>query len=77
MSAVREPRRFPAGCTITNIRPGEGARSAFVYASLRGPDGGLLIAATLQYINEQLTGAIIEDAAMSPHPAPVSAERKS
>ncbi len=54
MNAKVETPRFPKGCTITNIRQGKGARSCFIYADLRGPDGTLLIAAHLEYINEQL-----------------------
>lgn len=46
--------RFPKGCTITNIRQGKGARSCYIYADLRGPDGTLLISAHLDYINAQM-----------------------
>lgn len=53
--AARAP--FPAGCTIRNIRRGEGHRAKYVYASLYGPDGELLISATLDYINEQIVAA--------------------
>lgn len=49
--------QFPAGCTITNIRLGEGHRSKYVYANLIGPDGELLISATLDYINKQIVEA--------------------
>ena len=52
-------RKFPAGCTIRNIRPGAGERQQLVDANLCGPDGVLLISATLEYIIEQLVGAII------------------
>lgn len=58
---AQSPRRLPAGCTITDIRPGDGIRSRFVYARLRAPDGTILISATLEYINERLIGAVIED----------------
>lgn len=54
MVAMEKPQKFPKGCTITNIRQGKGARSRWIYADLRGPDGTLLIAAHLEYINEQL-----------------------
>ena len=50
-------RTFPAGCTIRNIRPGTGGRKQWVYAGLYGPDGELLISATLEYINAQFVGA--------------------
>ena len=52
MASTRPP--FPAGCTIGNIRRGKGSRSKYVYASLYGPTGELLISATLEYINEQI-----------------------
>ena len=54
------PRTFPAGCKIINIEPGTGNRETLVYATLIGPDGELLISATLDYINQQLIGAIIQ-----------------
>ena len=52
-------RVFPAGCTISNIRNGIGQRGGAVYANLRGPDGELIISATLNYISELLTRARI------------------
>ena len=55
----RPQRTFPAGCTIRDIRPGTGGREQWVYASLYGPEGELLISATLEYINEQFVGARI------------------
>lgn len=54
------PRTFPAGCKIIDIRPGTGYCDRFVYATLVGPDGDLIIAATLEYINQQFIGAIIQ-----------------
>lgn len=45
---------FPKGCTIVNIRQGKDDRSYHIYAELRGPDGLLLIGATLDYINTRL-----------------------
>lgn len=54
MSSKLFGKPFPKGCTITNIRQGKGARSCWIYADLRGPDGELLISAHLEYINEQL-----------------------
>ncbi len=53
--SVRPP--FPKGCTIRNIRRGDGFRSRWVYACLYGPDDKLLISATLDYINDQLLAA--------------------
>lgn len=52
---VRPP--FPKGCVIRNIRRGDGARASYVYASLYGPDGELMISATLEYINMQIVEA--------------------
>ncbi len=52
---VRPP--FPKGCTIRNIRRGDGFRSQWVYACLYGPDDTLLISSTLEYINEQMIEA--------------------
>lgn len=54
-------RTFPAGCTIGGIRRGKGERARWVYASLYGPDGLVLISATLDYICAQLLGARIGD----------------
>ncbi len=54
MNSKSEIKPFPKGCTITNIRQGKGARSCWIYADLRAPTGELLIAAHLEYINEQL-----------------------
>lgn len=45
---------FPRGCTISNIRQGKGERSCYIYADLRAPNGDLLIAATLEYINKRI-----------------------
>ena len=58
----RPLRTFPAGCVIKDIRPGKGKRINYVYASLYGPDGELLISATLDYINDAFRGSIIEPA---------------
>ena len=55
LNATRQP--FHAGCTITNIRRGVGARAKNVYATLRGPDGEVLIVATLDYINAEIVKA--------------------
>ena len=49
-----EIKPFPKGCTITNIRRGKGECVCWIYAILRGPDGEVLITATLDYINDQL-----------------------
>ena len=63
MDEVQPPQRiFPAGCTIRDIRPGTGSRAHIVYAHLYGPDGEMLISATLEYINEQFVGARIGEA---------------
>lgn len=45
---------FPKGCTIVNIREGQGDRTGYIYAELLDPDGNLLIAATLGHINSRL-----------------------
>ena len=55
----RPQRTFPAGCTICDIRPGTDGREQWVYASLYGPAGDLLISATLEYINAQFLGSHI------------------
>lgn len=52
--------KFPLGCVIKDIRsnprfPGN------IYASLFGPDGELLISATLDYILAQINKAGIEE----------------
>ena len=52
--------RFPAGCKITDIKRGKGARHEYIYAFLRDPDGKLLISASLDYITEQLYTAEID-----------------
>lgn len=52
-------RIIPTGCVITNIRRGTGARKSFVYAELRGPDGELLMSATLDYITTEIMEADI------------------
>ena len=41
---------IPNGCRIVNIRRGKGDRWVYVYADLIGPDGELLICATIDYI---------------------------
>jgi hypothetical protein len=46
--------KFPTSCYISNIHRGE---SGHVYAQLNGPDGTLLISATLDYIQDQLSKA--------------------
>jgi hypothetical protein len=51
---------FPKGCTITNIRQGKGKLSCYIYADLRGPDGTLLKAATIEYINKRLLECGVE-----------------
>lgn len=51
---------FPKGCRIDNIRQGKGERSCYIYADLRGPDGVLLIAAHLDYINQRLLECGVE-----------------
>jgi hypothetical protein len=50
-------RKFPIGCKIVNIRPGAGARAAFVYAHLVDEKNNLLMSATLEYINDALKSA--------------------
>lgn len=50
-------RKFPKGCVIEDIRRGGGVREQFIYAKLVSPSGELLIAATLEYIYEQLEDA--------------------
>jgi hypothetical protein len=57
---MSNPRSFPHGVYIDNISPGKGARSAHVYATLRDASGEILIIATLEYITDQLRGAIID-----------------
>jgi hypothetical protein len=52
---------FPPGCTITGIRTGIGNRAKNVYATLRGPNGELLISATLDYINKQIVDAGVHE----------------
>ena len=52
-------RIIPTGCVITNIRRGKGYRESFVYAELRGPDGELLMSATLDYITTEIMEADI------------------
>lgn len=52
-------RITPTGCVITNIRRGIGARRSVVYAQLHGPDGELLISATLDYITTKIMEADI------------------
>ena len=59
-TAIVELQPFPAGCIITNIRRGNGYRSQWIYAQLRGPNGELLIDATLEYINARLVSSGIE-----------------
>lgn len=46
--------KFPAGCYISNIHRGE---NGHVYAHLTAPDGRLLISATLDYIQDELSKA--------------------
>ena len=53
--------KFPNGCTITNIIQEEGARSGLIYARLVGPDGQIIISATLEYIYERLVESGIEN----------------
>ena len=50
---------YPLGCKIVDIERGKGSRKKFIYAKLVGPDGGLLISATLEYIYERLNEADI------------------
>lgn len=50
-NTVRPP--FPKDCVIKNIRCGTESRGNNVYAELYDGTGTLLIAATLDYINEQ------------------------
>lgn len=45
---------FPEGCKIIDIRPGKGPRACFIYAKLIDKDENVLIAATLEYINESI-----------------------
>ncbi|MCU0286692.1 MAG: hypothetical protein MUF15_09855 [Acidobacteria bacterium] len=45
---------FPKGSYINNLHKGEGVYSNTVYASLRGPDGELLISADLEYIQKRI-----------------------
>jgi hypothetical protein len=52
--------KFPKGCTITNIRPGKGDASRFVVAELRGPDGSLLISASIGTIAQRLLEGGVE-----------------
>ena len=51
---------FPVGCEIVDIKRGKGSRNKFIYARLIGPDGNLLISATLDYIYERLTESDIK-----------------
>lgn len=53
--------KYPKGCTITNLRQGKGYRKQYIYATLRGPDGELLISATLDYINKALIENGVEE----------------
>ncbi len=55
------PRTFPAGCKIINICNGGEGWEDVVFAVLVGPDGDLLISATLEYISRQLIGATIQE----------------
>lgn len=50
---------FPKGCRIERLRINK--RTYEVHANLVGPDGELLISATLEYINKQLNYRGIED----------------
>jgi hypothetical protein len=50
-------RKFPAGCYISNIHKGTGVNGNVLYAQLNGPDGRLLISATLDYIQDELSRA--------------------
>lgn len=50
----QEVRYLPIGCKIENIRRGTGKRISNIHANLVGPDGKLLIAATIEYIIKQL-----------------------
>jgi len=54
-------RTIPRGSTITNIRRGKGKLECFVYANLVGPDGELIISATLDYITAQIMQADITE----------------
>jgi hypothetical protein len=49
---IDQPSHNPAyvGAKITDVRRGTGARSCYVYANLRDPDGHILISATVDYI---------------------------
>ena len=51
---------FPAGCKIVDIERGKGSRNKLIYAKLIGPDGSLLISATLEYIYERLSESDIK-----------------
>ena len=51
---------FPVGCKIIDIKRGKGSRNKFIYAKLIGPDGFLLISATLEYIYERLSESDIK-----------------
>jgi hypothetical protein len=55
----KRTRIFPKGCTIQHITKGKGYHN--VNAVLYGPDGRMLISATLEYITEQILAAEIED----------------
>jgi hypothetical protein len=41
---------------VTRIRRGEGSQSKWIYAELRRGDGSLVIAATLDFILEEMLG---------------------
>ena len=49
---------YPPGCTIANIRRGNGDKFRWVYANLLDPDGALLISATLEYIVARISSEI-------------------
>lgn len=46
------------GCKIVDIKRGKGSRSHTLYAKVVDKDGGLLIAATLDYIMKVLPGRL-------------------
>lgn len=49
---------LPAGCTLANLRRGNGGRSHWIYAEVRGPDGSVLIQATLEYCVRRMVDSL-------------------
>ncbi len=50
--------RLPAGCTLANLRRGAGPRRHWIYAEVLGPDGVVLIRATLEYCVRRMTESL-------------------